>query len=170
MKRVKVDTAAAPLEPDGPVLERRMYTVTLGNHRQLHFASKRQALAFQADATRYLTDTLMTGNLLLAEAFTAYRMAWPYFSANDTTLMRQVRDAEDALDRAARVNSPNAVYFRWRALGTALDSIWHMANELVKVYSEKSQAVPKHQAAVLATRCRELAEELKQYGSDTERC
>lgn len=166
MKRVKVDTAAPPSDPNGVITSRRMYTVNLGNSRVLHFPSKRQALAYQADATRFLTDTMLSANLLLAEAFTAYRMAWPYFSANDTTLAQMVRAAEDGLDRAARVNGPNAVYFRWRSLAIALDNVWQIANELVKLYAAKSHAVPKHQAITLATRSRELAEELKQYGKE----
>jgi hypothetical protein len=166
MKRVKVDTVAPPANPDGAMTEQRLYTVSLGNHVVVHFASKRQALAFQADATRFLTDTLMSANLLLADAFTAYRLAWPYFTANDTTLQVHVRDAEHALDRAARTSGQNAVFFRWRSLHDALASIRTMAIALEAMYAQKSHGVAKHQATVIVARCNQLSDALKHYGED----
>jgi hypothetical protein len=164
MKRIRIDTAAPPQDANGPITERRLYTVNLGNGVKLYFTSERNALAFQAEAARYATDVLMSANLLLSEAFTAYRMAWPYFAPGDL-LQQHVRDAEQALDRAAQVNGPNAVYFRWRSMATALASIRTMGLELVKVYVVKSHAVPRHQAQLLAERAGALIQELQTYGA-----
>lgn len=165
MKRVRIDTAAPPQDPDGDLTERTMYTVQLGNGVRLYFSSQRNALAFQAEASRYATELMLSVNLLLSEAFVAYRMAWPYFPPGDG-LQGYVRDAEAALDRAAKVNGPNAVYFRWQALSAALGSIRFMALELVKVYMVKSHAVPRHQAQLLAERAGLLVNELATYGTD----
>lgn len=168
MKRLKVDTARAPADPDSAIVQRTQYEVVLGNHVVVRFSSKRQALAWQAEATRQLTDLLMSCNLMLAEVFTAYRMAWPYFDAGDT-LQHHVRDAEASLDKAAKVNGPNAIFHRWRGLNDALDSMRTMALELVKVYVAKSHAVPRHQCQVLAERCTELRTLLQHFGTDVDR-
>jgi len=153
------------MDPDSAITERTMYTVHLGNHRQLFFSSNRHALAFQAEAARYASDVLMSANLLLAEAFTAYRMAWPYFPPGDN-LQHHVRDAETSLDMAAKVGGVNAVYFQWRNMTAALKSIHTMAIALVKVYMDKSHAVPRHQCQVLAERAGELITALQVYGAD----
>jgi hypothetical protein len=168
MKRLKVDTARAPAEPESPIVERTMYQVPLGNHVVLNFSSKRQALAWQAEATRQLTDMLMSCNLMLAEAFTAYRMAWPYFGPGDG-LQRHVRDAEAAMDKATNVNGPNAIYMRWRAMDDALANIRAMALALAKMYADKSHAVPRHQCQVLAERCSDMRTALQQFGTDADR-
>lgn len=168
MKRLKVDTLLPPADPQSPIVERTMYQVPLGNHVVLHFSSRRQAMAWQAEATRQLTDLMMSCNLMLAEVFTAYRLAWPYFPPGDT-LVQHVRAAEEALDRAAKVNGPNAIFHRWRGLNDALHAMRTMAMELVKVYTAKSHAVPRHQCQVLAERCGQLVSTLQQFGTDADR-
>lgn len=167
MKRVKVDSLQPPADPHSAIVARTLYEVPLGNHVVVRFSSKRQALAWQADATRQLTDMLLSCNLMLVEAFTAYRMAWPYFDAGDA-LQPLVRDAEAALERAAKVGGPNAIFHRWRALSEALRCMRQMAMELVKVYMVKSHAVPRHQCQVLAERCGELLTALDHFGTDVD--
>lgn len=105
---------------------------------------------------------------MLSEVFAAYRLAWPYFPPGDT-LVQHVRAAEEALDRAAKVNGPNAIFHQWRALDDALVALRTMAMELVKVYTAKSHAVPRHQCQVLAERCGELRTVLQNYGTDADR-
>jgi hypothetical protein len=80
-----------------------------------------------------------------------------------------VRAAEEALDRAARVNGPNAIFHRWRGMDDALASMRTMALELARMYAEKSHAVPRHQCQVLAERCGELREVLRHFGTDVDR-
>lgn len=167
MKRIRVDNLQPPADPESPITARQMYEVVLGNHVVVRFASKRQALAYQAEATRELTGLLMSCNLMLLEAFTQYRMAWPYFTDGDG-LGHLVREAEDQMDRAARVNGPNAVFFRWRGMDAALVAIRSMALLLAKVWADKSHGVARHQAQQLAERCTELRQQLQHYGTDVD--
>lgn len=175
MKRVKVSTVAPPVSATSVMTAERLYTVTLGNHRVVRFTSERHALAFQADATRYLTDTMMSANLLLADAFVAYRYAWPYLDRTatgpkaDASCAELVSMAERALDLASNDSaSPNAVYFKWKHLGEALGAIRGMALRLEVMYLAKSQGVQRHAMQVLARRATELADALKHYGSDVD--
>lgn len=165
MKRLKVDTLQPPADPGSAVTSERMYTVHLGHGGLLRFSSRRHALAAQAEASRQLTELMFTANLMLTEAFGLYRLAWPYLPAGDAH-GRWLRDGWDQLERAATVNGPNAVVFRWRSIDAALSAIRSVAMGLVKLYVGKTHAVPKHQAEQLATRCGQLLQQLRTYGMD----
>ena len=169
MKRVKVSTVAAPIDPGSVLTAERLYTVTLGNHVVVRFASERHALAFQADTTRYLSDVLAQVNLMLMDAYAAYRMAWPYFKPGDTKVSRSMRIAEEALDRAALGSeTQNAVFFQWKALNEALSQVRTVAMTLEHMYRAKRIGVQRTQMAVMLRRVTELTDALKQYGTDVD--
>lgn len=179
MKRVKVPAPVPPVDPGSSIRAQQLYTVLLGNHAVVHFASSRDARAFQAEASRFVSGVLFQCNLLLVDAFTAYRLAWPYMDHRrpsaktlrrvDATCAEHLRDAERALDRAAGHNGPNAVFFCWKDLDAVLASIRAVALELAKMYRAKSQAVARGQMDVLVQRCNALRQALVDYGQDAER-
>lgn len=170
MKRVKVHTAAPPADPNSVLTSERLYTVALGNHVVVQFRSRRHALAFQAEASRFLTDAMLQANIMLADAYHSTRLAWPLLNAKDHSLTDAVRMAEDALDRAASERtSQNQVYMSWKALAMAIAQVRHVALELQALYARRTWAVPRMQAAMLVQRCNCLADALAHYGTDVQR-
>ena len=167
MKRSKVDGLEPPIDPGSAVKLMQYYTVNLGNHVAVYFTSERQALAFQAEATRWITDVVHESNLLLADAYQAYRLAWPLLSHGDHRLRDLFRQAEDALDVATNDRrGGNMTYWRWDNVRTALRCLRDMALQLHALYTQRTHAVPKLQMAVMLRRCNELAEAVRNYGSD----
>lgn len=166
MKRSEVVGFQLPEDPESVIKANTLYSVALGNGVVVRFPSKRQALAFQAEATRMLTGAMMTANLLLAEAFSAYRMAWPYFAASESSLQVHVRDAEEALDRSCRTYGPNGSHFRWRSVNASINSVRTLAIALAAMYAAKGHAVPKHQAELIIEKCNTMLQELKHYGTE----
>lgn len=166
MKRVKVNTAAPPVDATSVITVHRMYTVALGNHVVVRFTSRREALAFQAEATRFATGCVQELNLLLADTYLSYRLAWPILS-HKVNLGRILRDAEEALDGAVLPRSTqNAVYLQWRAMDRCCASLRAIAIHLLELYVMKTYAVPRVQMEVLLRRCNELSEALRSYGTE----
>lgn len=169
MKHVKVSTIAPPADPCSVLTAERLYSVTLGNHVVVRFASERHALAFQADASRFLSAMLQEANLLLIDAYTAYRLAWPYLTAKHANVGTELRTAEHQLDRAAKGSTgPNAVFFAWKALGDALSGMRSMALALELVYRDKTIAVQRLQMQLLVKRVNAMHDRLKFFGTDVD--
>lgn len=155
-----------------------MYQVALGNHRVLYFASTRHALQCQADASRFLSDQVAEVNLLLCDAFVAYRMAWPYLGGAGTAKAIQeadqraaacVRDAELALGRAvADAQGPNAVFHQWRAIERAAIAVRDVATTLEGFYVTKTMGAQRVQLAILARRADAVVKALAEYGADVD--
>lgn len=167
MKRSKVNGLKEPIDPGSAVKLMQYYTVNLGNHVAVYFTSERHALAFQAEATRWITDVVHECNLLLADAYHAYRLAWPLLANGDHQLRDLFRQAEDALDVATNErNGPNMTFWRWDNVRTALRCLRDMALQLHALYTQRTHAVPRLQMAVLLRRCNELAEQVRNYGTE----
>lgn len=179
MKRVTVRAVLPPNDPKSPLTERRMWTVVLGNHHRVHFTSERDALQFQADTSRMLTSAMHECNMLLVDGFAAYRAAWPLFAldGSDVHNMRpvagacaqHVRDAELFLDRAPLHNGPNAVFMTWKDLHAALLAVQRMADGLVRIYRSRTNGVERMRMEVLARRCAELQQRMKEHGTNAPR-
>lgn len=171
MKSVKLNTLQAPANPAGAVTADRLYSVSLGNSVVVRFSSRRVAAAFQAEASRWLKDQLMTANLMLIEAFTAYRMAWmvlpegakvPHFDA-------MLASAGALLERCGKDSHvPDAVYRRWKALRDAIGELRAVALGLRDFHGTRSDAVAWHQLDLLARRCGAMVDELRNYGTDVD--
>lgn len=172
MKRLKVETMAPPVDPAGAVSVQRLYTVGLGNSVVVRFSSERQALAFQAEAGRWLTDQLFTANTMLVDAFTAYRMAWPVLPASEHKRVHigtAVQSAVAALDRCARDSSlPDAVFRRWKALADAMHELRTVAMALRDWFVHRSDGVNRQRMELLMRRCSAMLDELKHYGTDVD--
>lgn len=172
MKRAKVAPVDAPVDRSSPLIVEQLYSVTLGNGVTVRFTSSRDALAFQAEAGRFLTDAMMSANLLLSEVYTAYRLAWPYLPAHTAvggvvSCGALVDDAERMLDRVATdTDGATAIALKWKQLATALDAIRALALRLEQLYQSKTQGVQRHQMAVLVRRCNALNDEVRYYGQD----
>lgn len=166
MKRVKVNSTMPPADRHSVFTTERLYTVALGNHVVVRFSSERDALAFQATTSRWLSDVMMELNILLADAYSAYRLAWPLLPAKEE-YSKLFRDAEESLDRATMDKmGPNAVFLHWKALQRCVGDLRQLAIGLEKLYVQKTYAVPRAQMNVLIKRCNALAEALRQHGTD----
>jgi len=171
MKSVKVRYVDRPRDPASAITVERLYTVQLGNSVMVRFSSRRNAEAFRAQATEFVTQVMHEANLLLAEAYTAYRMAWPLFSSPKHEAMAVlVRDAEAGLDFAGNDRGgPDAIMHQWRRLAGALDHIREFAMSVERLYAKnRSHPMARMQADVLARRCAELLGALRAYGTDVE--
>lgn len=169
MKRVKVQTAAPPVDRQSILSSERLYTVALGNHVVVRFTSQREALAFQAEATRFVTDAMMELNILLGEVYVSYRMAWPYLSSKEK-YYALFQTGEQALERATlEAETPNAVFLRWNSLSNCADALRSLTIKLHDLYAKKTYAVPRAQMSLMLDRINRLADALRHYGTDVDR-
>jgi hypothetical protein len=168
---VKVRSMAPPAEPDGPITARRMYTVHLGNGRVQHFTSERNALAFQADASRFITDQMHEVNLLLADCFAAYRTAWPMLHGKDhlptaAACRLHLQTATDLLDRSVtHTSGPNGYAFAWRFVGGAAAELGKMCQVLQLKFAARSWYVEVRRLRSLHHRANMVADDLQAFGS-----
>lgn len=171
MKRAKVSTLAPPANPQSAITAETLYTVSLGNSVVVRFRSHRHAKAFQAEATRWLSAQMMSANLLLIEAFAAYRMAWPYLpaAAQSEALGDLVLEAHRSLDHTALESAvADAVFRRWKALNNALNAIRELAICLRNLYRERTEGVQRHQMEVMLERCNAMIQALRDYGTEVD--
>lgn len=180
MKRIELAPVRPPVDPASPILAEHLYTVILGNHWRAHFTSDRHAQAFAADAERMLNDQLGICNLLLADAFTAYRMAWPMFLHNrrgsghadrlrrsDAAARSFVLSAWDAMDKAiTHTGGENGPFRAWRFVAQAADAIRSLGLELASLYRLRSDGVDRFRMDVMVSRANAVLETLRNYGSD----
>lgn len=175
MKRVQLRTLAPPI-PDSHVERQRLYTVTLGNGRQVHFSSDRTARAFQAETGRWLSGMMLECNVLLADAYTAWRNAWPVLHATNAeskwakdagdTCTTLVRDAEKHLDRCHAHTGPNAAHHTWADLRGVAECLRTVGLRLATVHRKRSQYGEAARMGKLVRDCNALAEALRDYGTD----
>lgn len=110
---------------------------------------------------------MLETNLLLADAFVAYRAAWPYLDDKSAATWSQIKEAAEALDRASLQRfTPNAAYIQWKALRLCLSELRSMAIDLERLYVSKTYRVPRHQMHILLRRCNELLDRLANYGQE----
>lgn len=168
MKRAEVKTLAPPLDAHSPITSDRFYTVSLGNGVRVQFSSKRRAMAYQAESTRWLSERMLWANLMLGEVYMAFRIAWPMMTEAKKCI-EHLHSAEEALEYlASNKGTPNATHFRWKSLGTATHGIREAALELHRLYTTKTYAVPRVQMEVVIEKCNSLNRELKTYGTDVD--
>lgn len=171
MKQVKVRSIEPPADPAGPITARRMYTVHLGNGRLCHFPSERQALAFQAEASRFITDQLHELNLLLSDCFMAYRTAWPMLTgkahqAAASACRQHLATAVDLLDRCRdHTGGPNGYVFAWRFLSGASAELGGMCQVLQGKFAARSWYVEVRRLRSLHHRANVVAADLQAFGS-----
>lgn len=175
MRKVKVNSLAAPVDAGSPVVRDTLYTVVLGNSIRVRFTSERRALEFQAETSRFLGDVLLRCNLLLSEAFVAWRMAWPYLDADSEQAKRtggdvigsRVMDAVKAMDLATkRTGNADYVYHQWKHLASCAYAARDVAMALERLYALKTHAVPRHHMQQLTKQASAVLDELTHYGTD----
>lgn len=166
-----------PVNPASPVMAEQLYTVVLGNHWRVHFTSDRHAQAFAAEAQRMLNDQLFAVNVLLCEAFEAYRMAWPCFAHErgqdkalrdaDARAGEHVRSAWDLLDKAiTHTSGENGPFRAWQYVSGAAGHVRSVALELADLYRRRSDGVQRMRMDLLVQQANAVLELLKDYGSD----
>lgn len=162
-----------PVDPRSMIDRERLWSVVLGNHVVTYFRSRRLALAFEARTSRRLSSAMMAANLMMIEAFTAWRYAWPMFQGSralrsaDERCRQVLPDAERMLSRAvADTYGPNAAFFKWGALVKCLQYLESVAGELADLFATRDHAVHRAQCLELARRCAMLRSELDQLGTD----
>ncbi|HMW96876.1 MAG TPA: hypothetical protein PL010_12205 [Flavobacteriales bacterium] len=179
MKRIELNAVRPPQDPDSPIIAEHWYTVILGNHHHVHFRSERHALAFAAEAERVINDQLFICNLLLSEAFAAYRMAWPLYAHNkpggasndlrkaDAKAKAHVMLAWESMDKAiTHTGGPNGTFFAWRFVLTCAEEVRALALDLAQLYRNKTWGIERARMDVLVQRANGVRDTLQHVGAD----
>lgn len=166
-----------PVNPASPVVQEQLYTVILGNHWRVHFTSDRHAQAFAAEAQRMLNAQLFTVNVLLCEAFTAYRMAWPCFAHErgpdkalrdaDARAGEHVRAAWDLIDKAiTHTGGENGPFRAWQFVSGAAGHVRSLGLELADLYRRRCDGVQRMRMDLLVQQANAVLEQLSGYGTN----
>lgn len=181
MKRIELAAVRPPVDPASPIIAEQLYTVILGNHWRAHFTSDRHAQAFAAEAERMLNEQLGMCNLLLCDAFTAYRLAWPMFMHNrrgpgghadqlrksDAAARAFVQAAWDAMDKAiTHTHGENGPFRAWRYVAQTAEAVRALGLELASLYRLRSDGVDRFRMDVMVQRATAVLDTLKHFGSD----
>ena len=176
MKRVIFHTGHVLAPLAGSVYTvHRAYSVHLGNKRTLRFASKREANACRAEVARFLNELVQELNTLHAEAYGAFRLAWPALMHHgsparvsaEQQMQMHLRSSAEALDRAGRRTGQgtNDMHFMWLHLGNCAAATGDAFGEIEQWYRYKTQGVLRHQAAIGRKRCELVLERLRDHGA-----
>lgn len=171
MKRLKVSSIEPPVDRAAALTVQRTYTVHLGNGRLLHFPSERRALAFQADASRFLTDQLHELNMLLVDCFAVYRAAWPMLTgkahqATAASCRQALEAAVDLLDRTRdHTGGPNGYVLAWRFLGGVAGELVKLCQLLAGKFAARSWYVEVRRLRSLQHRLHQVQAALQAFGS-----
>lgn len=168
MKRVHVLPNVEPMSPGSPVLHHRRYQVHLGNHRFVSFTTRRDALAYHADTTRWLNTLLLEANTLLAEAMMDHRLLWPLLDGGETELkLRELLDqCVWQLDKAAaKGRRVDALFHGWRHIRGSLERIAAAYGVMERFYRGKTQGVLRWRMAMRRHQCEAAMERMDNYGT-----
>lgn len=180
MKRISIAPVRPPLDRTSPITRDHHYTVILGNHAAVQFTSDRHAKAFAAQVERMLNDQLFLVNLLLSEAYLAYRLAWPLlcdrsritgkrFGEADRVIRGHLRDAETALDRTiTHTGGENGPFRAWQFVNAGAVAVSSIAVQLASLYREKSDGVDRARMDLLRHRADAVVAMLQTYGRDVD--
>lgn len=165
MKTVKI---TGFLEPDRQSVytASQLYRVNLGNGIDKRFGTKKEALKFLAEVSRFLTYKLHECNELYVACFSMYRRAWFYFDHNKPRgrsvgdlrekerlcehNLRAVADAFTLLYR--RSNWTNGNHFVFTHFNVILNALAEVCQVLAYVYENKSVAGLQYQIEILSTK------------------
>lgn len=164
MKAILFQAVTEPRDPSSPVIEHTLYSVLLGNGHRAYFTSARHADQFNADAVRFLNRMLFRANLLLADAYPAWRMAWYYLDSQptgDRSAMLAMGEAQEAMDRAIRKRGgSDYIHFAWKDVTLATKSMRSALLVLVDLYRTKGHGVERARLDLLLEQANAMLEQL----------
>jgi len=172
MKQIQNIPEVEPANPDSPYTRHSLYQVHLGNGRTILFRSRRDALGFTADTTRWLNDVMLEANTLYAEAHMDYRMAWPLLgdvaSPNMLELGPQLREHLEQcawhLDHCtARGRRKDGLYQGWRHIRLALGRCAIAFGGMEELYRYKTQGVLRWRMAMRKRQADEALKRMADY-------
>lgn len=147
MKSVTINAVVPPADPTSPISEHRLYSVLLGNGNRCYFSCDRHASQFSAATREVLNDCLFAGNLVLAEVYRDWRMAWLYFDPNSKPgheAGRCIKEAEAAFDRAMKPRGgADNIHYAWKDLTAGLGHLRQCLLVLIALYRNKGHGVDR---------------------------
>jgi hypothetical protein len=173
MKRIHHTPDIGPRNEASPYRAHKLYEVHLGNGRILQFRSRRLALAYIADLTRWLNELVLECNSLLGDAMQDYRAAWPMLSeaqdqaerVRDITIRELQAQAVHHLDKATtRMLGTSAFYHAWQHVRRALGAVASSYENLEFFYRYKTQGVPRWRCALRRRQCLEAIKRMDEMG------
>lgn len=167
MKAIDFDAVTPPRDPASAVLEHQLYSVLLGNGIRAYFTSSRHADQFNADAVRFLNGALFRTNLLLADCFPAWRLAWYYMDRQpdgDRNAMLAMAEAQQAMDRAIRRRGgADYIHFAWKDVQHASSYVRDALLILVDLYRTKGHGVERARLELWLSQATGLLDELRTW-------
>jgi len=168
MKRLSPATVLPPVDPSSPVTEHTLYRVAVGNGAIAYFTSTRNADQFAAALNETLNACLLSCNVLLAEVYPTWRLAWPYLDDPKRHAAAQlaITEAVTYMDRALqRRGGTDYVFYAWRDVTTAVAAVRDLVLQLRDLYATKGHGVDRFRMELFLQRANELHYKLKHYGS-----
>lgn len=168
MKALQPAAILPPLDASSPVEVHQLYRVCIGNGAVCYFSSTRHAAQFAAALNTVANTALLECNVLLADVYPAWRLAWPYLDdpERDVAASMAITDATKAMDRALkRRGGTDFVFHSWKDLQLAVAALRDLILLLRNLYQAKGHGVDRFRMELHLDRANALRERLRQYGS-----
>jgi len=175
MKAVKIETIIQPI-PDSDFINKRKYSVFLGNNYRTIFSSKRDALKFIADTNKYLSVKMHQVNNLYGQTISVYRLCWPYFFHNkkggrnrgfdERKCEENIKIVTDQLNRLIASPTPNHNAFVWSYFNRAIDCLAEIMDICMELHRSRSNGAEVVICQLILTQLLTVKNELLQYPSN----
>lgn len=167
MKKVNIRNVNAP-DTTSVFVNRKLYSIYLGNGENYSFTSKKNTLAFTAALNRHINACVYEFNMLYSQLFAEYRENWYYFLSDmqraNTDLIRieqQVRKNFDSVNVAFErlihnTRGINGNYYVYTFLDLVCKNLTEIANQLAVLHRKRSNMAQVTHMHITATRLQQI--------------
>lgn len=163
MKQIKINKLSYP-DKESVFTDRQFYWVNLGNGVKRKFRNKKEAKAFLAEVSRFLTYKMHEASELFISVFTYHRRAWFYLDHNPGSgrhsyadwykMERQNRDKIEIIGNMfdvlySRHQGENGNYFVFNNFYTIFDAMQCILSNLYALYEPKGMGGTLYELEIL---------------------
>lgn len=174
MKQIKIQHFT-PANKNSVYIDKKKYSVQLGNGIKKLFTDKKQAVAFLSETNLFLNTKLKELNFILIDVFELYRIAWFYMdntrtkkqlnlSKIDHKSKNEIQNLFKTFDIiVSRTGSPNSNHFTFLHFNNIIKSLTTILNILLELYESKSHTDKIYKIKFLINQTTNIKSELAGY-------
>lgn len=177
MKSITLNNIGRP-DKTSHYMNRKMYSVFLGNDLKEYFSSLRDAKQFMADLNRFLNTRMHELNYIYIEVFRVYRNAWFFFTSEKNgnnfqfdKLQKEINNKFIFIDKSFELlvknhYSANSNYFVFKHFFDIIGSIYYILDQVKTILIQRKYYADVQKIKMLDSMIKNVDSSLKNYGKD----
>jgi hypothetical protein len=170
MRKIQLTHITSPGHTD-LYLDKKKYSVYLGNGKLIHIGSERNSLAFLNEVNRFLNLELVELNEIFIEVHSEFRRSWIYLDPSqenwyklaEQKARRAVSSIPELFDKCVRSVGSGAMHQVWSSLNTISLMMIDICEILHDLYEKRSQYYQMRRAQTLNARITSVIERLSEF-------